>query len=312
MGTVSIVMPVYNGSRYLKETLLSIVSSLELPDQLVLIDDGSDDGSGSIAREFLKEAAFDWQIFTQLNQGEAKAVNKGVSLSTSDYIVIINADDPIEPELIGFMKDALDVNPDKVVAYPDWTVIDGRGRAVRKVKTQEYSQDLLFGSFVCIPGPGAFIRRTAIMGELRDTSLSHVADYGTWLTLGTQGDFVRVPRFLANWREHGEGQTSKGKGVLLANQYVALMTLFFSGLEEDSTFKRYQSRGMASAHYQAAIQSLFGPGVAGRRHLFQAINLMSHSDAKLSKWPFAPKLVALIFLTPVSRWVLNIYYQLRS
>ena len=312
MSSIGIVMPVFNGAKYLRETLTSILNSESSPSQLILIDDGSTDESAQIAREVLGVASFDWKVVSQANSGEAKAVNTGVAICTCDYLMIINADDPIEPKLLGATKQALDSNPDIVVAYPDWNVIDDCGALIRTVITREFSRELLYGSFVCIPGPGAMIRRTAIVGELRDHRLSHVADYGTWLSLALQGDFIRVPVPLANWRQHSQGQTHQGKGPLLAGQYVQLMTDFFNSQAEVSEISEFRHQGIASAHYQAAIQGLFASGVRSKWHLMKAFALMSKSRSKITQWPFSPVLIVAVIITPLSRWGLNTYYALRK
>lgn len=312
MGTIGIVMPVFNGARYIQSTLKSILASDLVPNELVVIDDGSTDSSGELARETLRSASFSWKVLSQSNQGEAAAVNEGVSRLQTDFVMIVNVDDPIEPNLLRETSEALERDVDKVVAYPDWRVIDENGLTLREVITQEYSQDLLYGSFVCIPGPGALIRRRSIRGQLRDPRLSHVADYRTWLNLGTTGDFVRVPKILASWRDHTQGQTAQGKGNLLANQYVDLMNNFFTEQPAGSQVLKHKASGVASAHYQAAIQGLFRPGVSVHAHLVKAVNIMASSNVPITRWPFKPVIVIATVFTPFSRWALKFYYKLRG
>jgi hypothetical protein len=307
VSSIGIVLPVYNGAEYIEETLDSIMKSTRTPDEIIIVDDGSTDGSAEIACNKLQAYTLKWQVISQINSGEATAVNVGVRGLQSDYLLIVNADDPIEPELILETTTALDLNADKVVAYPDWNMIDKRGRKTRTVITANYSRDLLYGSFVCIPGPGALIRLSAVVGDLRNPKFSHVADYGTWLKLGKEGDFIRIPKPLANWRNHSEGQTSQGKGRLLAEQYVNLMTAFFDGEPPESALMTYRHSGIASAYYHAAIQGLFMPGVRPKALVAKAFNHILKAKQPIARWPFRPIIVAALFLAPFSRWILTLY-----
>lgn len=96
---VSIIIPVYNGEKYISECLESIrVQTLE-SFEVLIIDDGSEDNSGKIAKEVAKK---DERFkYTRLDRGGvANARNKGLQLAKGEYIGFVDCDDTVEPEYI--------------------------------------------------------------------------------------------------------------------------------------------------------------------------------------------------------------------
>lgn len=95
---VSVVVPIYNVSAYLKECLDSLLSQTLNCLEIILIDDGSTDGSGDIVDKY---ASLDKRIVAihQNNSGYSSAVNKGIELATGEYIGIVESDDFVEPDM---------------------------------------------------------------------------------------------------------------------------------------------------------------------------------------------------------------------
>ena len=77
---LSVIVPVYNGELYIAETLASILGQLKPDDQLIVVDDGSTDGTPDILSKMAEPAL----IISQANAGESAAVNRGVSEANSD------------------------------------------------------------------------------------------------------------------------------------------------------------------------------------------------------------------------------------
>lgn len=87
-GLVSVVVPVFNGDRFLEETLRSICQQTYRPMELIIIDDGSTDGTAAIARSFT-----DATYIYQSNQGVSAARNAGVRASQGEFLAFGDADD---------------------------------------------------------------------------------------------------------------------------------------------------------------------------------------------------------------------------
>ena len=94
---ISVVIPIYNTSHYLKKCLNSIINQTYQNLEIILIDDGSTDNSPKIIKEFAKK---DQRIIiiTQKNQGQSAARNAGLKKSTGDFISFVDSDDEIAPD----------------------------------------------------------------------------------------------------------------------------------------------------------------------------------------------------------------------
>ena len=92
---ISIIIPIYNSEKYLKECLTSIQQQSYKNFEAILINDGSSDGSIKICEDFcLKDDRF--RLFDQQNQGVSKARNKGILVSKGENIMFVDSDDYLE------------------------------------------------------------------------------------------------------------------------------------------------------------------------------------------------------------------------
>ena len=97
MSRVSVIVPVYNGERYLDKCIESILGQTHADLELILIDDGSSDGSGAIC-DLWAERDARVKVIHQENQGVSAARNAGLDIATGEYIGFVDADDEIAPE----------------------------------------------------------------------------------------------------------------------------------------------------------------------------------------------------------------------
>ncbi|MBQ9467498.1 MAG: glycosyltransferase [Clostridia bacterium] len=103
---ISIIIPVYNVVRYIRQTLESVAAQTYADLEVILVDDGSTDGSGGICDEF---AAADrrFKVFHTANRGVSAARNLGLDESHGEYVGWVDADDWTEPEMFRTLLRAL-------------------------------------------------------------------------------------------------------------------------------------------------------------------------------------------------------------
>ena len=106
--SVSVVIPVYNGERYLGEAIESVLRQSVLPTEVVVIDDGSADNSGAVARAFHPRVRY----HPQTNMGAAAARNTGVGLTTGRFIAFLDADDRWRTKKLELQLSAFDQRSD--------------------------------------------------------------------------------------------------------------------------------------------------------------------------------------------------------
>ena len=103
---VSIVVPVYNTEKYLPDALNSLAAQTYGELEIVLVDDGSTDGSPAICKEFVaKDDRF--RYIWQQNAGAGAARNRGIDVANGEYLLFADADDLYEPTLVAKLYDAI-------------------------------------------------------------------------------------------------------------------------------------------------------------------------------------------------------------
>jgi glycosyltransferase involved in cell wall biosynthesis len=112
---ISVIIPVYNGERYLAAAIESALAQTRKPIEIIVVDDGSTDGSANVARRFVPSVKYD----LQLHAGPGGARNRGVALAQGDYLAFLDADDLWVKEKLEVQMAAFDVSapPDAVFGY---------------------------------------------------------------------------------------------------------------------------------------------------------------------------------------------------
>ncbi len=95
---VSVVVPVYNVERYLRRCLDSLAAQTLEGIEVILVNDGSSDGSGEILREYARRVPA-FRLCEQMNRGYSGARNAGLALATGKFVGFVDADDWVEPEM---------------------------------------------------------------------------------------------------------------------------------------------------------------------------------------------------------------------
>ena len=104
---VSVIVPVYNTEKYLVECLDSIIGQTYENLEIILIDDGSTDGSGKICDEYAKKDSR-ITVVHQKNSGQSSARNKGIEIVHGEYVAMVDSDDKIMPNFIKKLLSAYD------------------------------------------------------------------------------------------------------------------------------------------------------------------------------------------------------------
>lgn len=300
MTTFSIIIPVYNGQIYIRETIDSVIKNSQNQNkEILVINDGSTDETLEILQRYGPEIT----IISQANGGEASAVNLGIDTAKGKYILVVSADDPlISEDLFERAQNVLDNDKELVAAYPDWQIIDSENKVLLVKHCPEYSFEELLGNFHCIPGPGTVFRaKDAKEIGGRSAHFRFVSDYDFWLRLASKGNFARIPQVLAQWRSHDDSTSVGSRGYAMALERIEVVENFLVKYPQHPELAR---RAKASALYSAAILAFFDPVVPGRKWIVEALRINRG-------WIKSSKLLVVVYLLtlPISRWL---YETLRS
>jgi glycosyltransferase involved in cell wall biosynthesis len=300
----TIITPVFNGQTFIAETVKSVLLDADDRIEYIVLDDGSTDGTLDVLRPFRERIT----LVSHANMGEARTVNKGVAMASSDIVCIVNADDPIRPGLIQAALTRMESDSTIAAAYPDWHKIDEQNVIIATIRTHEFDYRVLVEQFLCLPGPGCFFRRCLLNGELaRNPQLRYVSDYDLWLRLGLRGKFVRIPETLATWREHSAGASTSARGREMASNRIEIMQRFFARSDLPNEVRSWERQALATAYYCAGLLALHDQQVPGRRYF-------------LKSWLLAPvwprhfllerqrawSRILFVMAQPLSRWALQL------
>lgn len=95
---ISVIIPVYNGERFLAEAIGSVLGQTLPPDEIIVVDDGSTDGTAAIATGLASTSPLPIRYVYQENRGPAAARNAGIKLAHGDFLAFLDADDLWVPE----------------------------------------------------------------------------------------------------------------------------------------------------------------------------------------------------------------------
>ena len=156
------VIAAYNAQGHLAETLRSVRRQTRPVKELVVVDDGSADATAEIATDLGA------RTIVQANAGPVVARNRGRRQLSSgiDYVLFLDHDDILEPEMIEVLEDHLDAHPEAGLAYCRLRIIDGEGRL-----------DGSRGGWPPRHGPGHFARPRLIPDEVAETPLVSILDF---------------------------------------------------------------------------------------------------------------------------------------
>jgi glycosyltransferase involved in cell wall biosynthesis len=263
---LSVITPVFNGQKYIKETIDSVLNAIgNLEVEYLVIDDGSTDKTSQILKNYGNRI----KVLSQPNKGESAAVNKGFNAALGDFVLVVSADDPLfTSEIFVGVSDFFDANPQIVAWYPDWKLINADGSLIEVITVQEYSDEKMIGRFLCLPGPGTFIRKTSALkiGGRRER-WRFVGDYDFWLRLSRIGELRRRKQVLAQWRHHDESSSIAFRGPEMFEERINVIKEF---LTENELSEKISRMALGNAYYSAALLKFYSNKLPGKRALLKS------------------------------------------
>ena len=201
-------MSVYNGERYLREAVESILAQTFGDFEFIIINDGSTDGSREILESYLGHNG-DSRItlINQENKGTSASLNRGIKEARGEYIVRMDSDDVSLPERLARLADFMDSHKDVGICGSWAKVIGGPSETIRyPVKAEDIKAGLLFKN--TIVHPSIIIRRDLFLHhdltycddpEIRNK----LEDYDLWIRSSRFFPLANLGEVLYLYRRHG-------------------------------------------------------------------------------------------------------------
>lgn len=220
LPAISVLMPVYNAGRFLKEATESILNQTYDDFEFIIVDDGSTDESLDLLERF---AAQDKRIrlISRPNTGHTIALNEMLGLARAPLIARMDADDVSRPDRFAIQVSFLEAHPEVLCVGGRHEYIDSKGRMLRQrlLPTDDATiQRRLLAGDVVICHPSVMMRRDAVeMAGGYDPAWKLAQDLDLWLKLGEIGKLANVPELILRYRLHETSVGSKSHAMQVSN-----------------------------------------------------------------------------------------------
>ena len=238
---VSVLMPVFNGEKYLSEAIGSILNQTFTDFEFLIIDDGSTDRSIEIAKSYSDPRIK--ILLNDANYGIVKALNRGLKLSKGKYIARMDADDISIPSRFQKQYDFMEKNQD-IGICGTWIELFGTKSEVWSppITHNEIFVGMLFESMIY--HPTVFIRRELIVSlkQFYNEAFQAAQDYDFWVRLSLNGiKFANIGEVLLKYRIHANNISKLYSQIRMESAY-AVIDLFLQKLNisySDIEFKSH-------------------------------------------------------------------------
>jgi len=222
---ISVLLANYNGEKYLRESIVSILNQTIDSIELIIIDDGSIDNSLNIIREFMVKDSRIVFIRNTENLGTSIALNKGLDISRGRLITRQDCDDISEPSRLEVQARFLEDNPQCMAISTPALLIQADGSPIKTdfTKSSEEIKNSLLDK-MCLCGPTVMIRRDAFekIGMYFSEDLSYTEDYDLSLRISEVGEIGNLTRPLYRYRQHSESVSNAKRFQQLYNKAIAV------------------------------------------------------------------------------------------
>jgi glycosyltransferase involved in cell wall biosynthesis len=261
---LSVITAVYNGSDYIEETINSVLKCCSTINfEYIILNDGSTDNTLEILKKYENKI----RIINKSNSGESDSVSIGFKEASGELLLVVSADDPLFTEkLFSNIFEQFNQNENLMAIYPDWRMINADGKVIKVIKVPDYSDEMLIGRCVTLPGPGVIFRRSAALKlNGRNPKWIYVGDFDFWLRLSRLGEIRHRPAVLAQWRHHPASTSVSKRGLKMAQERIQVVEDF---LAANQVASHLNHMALGNAYYMAARISYFDKNIPAKQYLF--------------------------------------------
>lgn len=294
---VSVIIPVYNGEKYIAEALESVFNQTYSNYEVVVVDDGSTDGSEQIIDQYSDKVKF----IKQTNSGPAGARNNGIKNSIGEYIAFLDCDDIWVPEKLQEQVNRLENNKEFGLVYSDFGKFDEHG-VIEQSASQ--SRNLFMPSGNIFPylffdplcWTSTVLVKRSCLDEIgifdEDKKIQIAEDYDLWLRISRKFEIGYLDSVTAMYRQAPNSLTTKGGRGFTAETYMLSKTVKAFPEILDEIGRRNVNKRFSVPYFEFGyFQSLSGMKREARKNFLKAISF----------WPTNFKYWANFFATFLSQ-----------
>jgi glycosyltransferase involved in cell wall biosynthesis len=247
MVKVSVIVPVYNGEKYIREAIDSILNQSYKDFEVIVIDDGSIDNTLSIVKEC--DGKIRWK--SQENKGQASAINEGIKMVKGEYVAYLDADDVCMPQRLEIQVKYLDEHPGVGLVYSGLCQVNSIGKIQRTIKAVPYDHFVLLQTDYI--ARSTVLHRKKCLDEvgLFDESITGDDDWDMWIRISEKFRVGYIAEPLVKYRVHGENISLRRPKRLAYRRYTKVRIL-------EKAYERKKSSWLKIRMLRARAESKIG------------------------------------------------------
>jgi glycosyltransferase involved in cell wall biosynthesis len=205
VAPITCVIPVHNGGRYLEEAIDSVVHQTCPPDEILVVDDGSTDGSAAIAAAYGDRV----RLIRQMRRGPDGARNRGIVEARGELIAFLDADDRYRPEKLARQLACLDAEPAHDVCLCIAENFWEPGLEAEQARYEAAGRTHATHTFIAMLARRSVFDRVGLLADAASRGSQPSSGQVEWfLRAADRGATVRVlPEVLTDRRMHGASVT---------------------------------------------------------------------------------------------------------
>ena len=209
---ITVYITNYNYGKYIKKAIESVLIQSEKDNEIIIIDDGSNDNSKSIIETYRNHENI--KIVMQQNKGLTVSNNLALKLSRGKYIMRLDADDYLTENALKNLAEVLDRKTNVGMVFGDYYLIDEQNNILEHFQRHDFNNDV---ELLDQPAHGACTMfRTRCLKQLGgyDESISRQDGYELWLRFIEKYEVSNISVPIFYYRQHGKNLTSKEDALL--------------------------------------------------------------------------------------------------
>jgi glycosyltransferase involved in cell wall biosynthesis len=311
MPLISVITPVYNGEKTIKETIESVLNQTFQDFELIVINDGSQDATVEIVKQ-VEDSRL--KLFSYPNAGQATSRNRGVSQAVGKYIAFLDADDLWTADKLDAQLQTLQANPQAAVAYSWTNCIDESSQFLRRgsyiTAIGDVYAKLLLINFL-ENGSNPLIRAEALaeVGEF-DASLTPAEDWDMWLRLAAHYQFVVVPSPQVLYRVSANSSSSNISKL----EASCLQVIERAFRDAPESLEHLKNLSLGNLYKYCTFKAIEGryeqqQGLAAVRYLWHSVRYDPLLLRSRVIWKVLLKIATLVILPPQQAQALLTKFQ---
>ena len=215
---VSIIMPVHNAEKYIKETICSVLSQTYSNFELICVNDHSEDNSIKIIQEFIDDERI--KLYNAKKRGAANARKIAISKAKGKYVAFLDSDDIWTKDKLEKQINFMEKN-NVYFTYTPYTYIDDNSESLNVIRLVPKSINYISSLMGCRIGCLTVIYNQEVCGKIQTANLKKRNDDILWLTILKKidkGYRLNIP--LAKYRKSNNSLSSGSKLKLLKHHYI--------------------------------------------------------------------------------------------